>query len=71
VQFLTSNQPIEDWGQLLVDVPAATAILDRFRQQAEIIQMAGPKPTKSPPCLLISHCDFQHQRAAREAPAWN
>jgi len=39
--LLTSNRPIEDWGQLLGDVPAATAILDRFLQQAEIIQIAG------------------------------
>ena len=30
-----------DWGQLLGDVPAATAILDRFLQQAEIIQVTG------------------------------
>ena len=36
--LLTSNRPIEEWGQLLGDVPAATAILDRFLQQAEIIR---------------------------------
>ncbi len=39
--LLTSNRPIEEWGQLLGDVPAATAILDRFLQQAEIIQISG------------------------------
>ena len=39
--LLTSNRPIEDWGQLLGDVPAATAILDRFLQQAEIIRITG------------------------------
>jgi DNA replication protein DnaC len=39
--LMTSNRPIEDWGQLLGDVPAATAILDRFLQQAEIIQISG------------------------------
>lgn len=39
--LMTSNRPIEDWGQLLGDVPAATAILDRFLQQAEIIQITG------------------------------
>jgi DNA replication protein DnaC len=54
---MTSNRPIEDWGQLLGDMPAATAILDRFLQQAEIIQITGrsyrlrnaqppPKPEK-------------------------
>jgi DNA replication protein DnaC len=39
--LLTSNRPIEEWGLLLGDVPAATAILDRFFQQAEIIQITG------------------------------
>ena len=39
--LLTSNRPIEDWGQLLGDAPAATAILDRLLQQAEIIQITG------------------------------
>lgn len=39
--LLTSNRPIEEWGQLLGDVPAATAILDRFLQQAEIISITG------------------------------
>ena len=39
--LLTSNRPIEEWGQLLGDMPAATAILDRFLQQADIIQITG------------------------------
>jgi DNA replication protein DnaC len=39
--LLTSNRPIEEWGQLLGDLPAATAILDRFLQQAEIIPITG------------------------------
>ena len=39
--LMTSNRPIEEWGLLLGDVPAATAILDRFLQQAEIIPITG------------------------------
>jgi len=39
--LMTSNRPIEEWGMLLNDVPAATAILDRFLHHAEIIQMTG------------------------------
>jgi DNA replication protein DnaC len=39
--LMTSNRPIEEWGQLLGDVPAATAILDRFLQQAEVLQISG------------------------------
>lgn len=29
----------EDWGKLIGDVPAATAILDRFLQDAELIEI--------------------------------
>ena len=39
--LMTSNRPIEEWGKLLHDVPAATAILDRFLHHAEIVQMKG------------------------------
>lgn len=39
--MMTSNRPLEDWGKLMGDVPAATAILDRFLQGAELIEMTG------------------------------
>ncbi len=39
--MMTSNRPIEDWGKLIGDVPAATAILDRFLQNAEVIEVKG------------------------------
>lgn len=39
--MMTSNRPLEDWGKLLGDVPSATAILDRFLQNAEIITITG------------------------------
>ncbi len=39
--LMTSNRPVEEWGKLLNDVPAATAILDRFLHHAEIIPMKG------------------------------
>src|SRR5262249_29863539 len=39
--MMTSNRPLEDWGKLLGDVPAATAILDRFLHHAEIMQITG------------------------------
>ena len=38
---MTSNRPIEEWGKLIGDVPAATAILDRFLHHAEIITITG------------------------------
>jgi len=39
--IMTSNRPIEDWGKLIQDAPAATAILDRFLQHAEVIAIKG------------------------------
>jgi DNA replication protein DnaC len=39
--IMTSNRPIEEWGKLIGDVPAATAILDRFLHHAEIINISG------------------------------
>jgi DNA replication protein DnaC len=57
--LMTSNRPLEDWGKLIGDVPAATAILDRFLQAAEIIEITGksyrlrggsrPEKDSSPP----------------------
>ncbi len=39
--MMTSNRPLEEWGKLIGDVPAATAILDRFLHHAELIQING------------------------------
>lgn len=39
--LVTTNRPTEDWGQFLGDVPAATAILDRFLSRAEVVRMQG------------------------------
>jgi DNA replication protein DnaC len=39
--MMTSNRPIEEWGKLLNDVPAAGAILDRLLHHAEIIAITG------------------------------
>jgi DNA replication protein DnaC len=39
--IMTSNRPLEDWGKLLGDVPAATAILGRFLHNAKVITITG------------------------------
>jgi DNA replication protein DnaC len=39
--IMTSNRPIEEWGKLIGDVPAAGAILDRFLHHAVILEMPG------------------------------
>jgi DNA replication protein DnaC len=55
--LMTSNRPLEDWGKLIGDVPAATAILDRFLQAAEVMEITGKsyrlrgggRPEQEPP----------------------
>jgi DNA replication protein DnaC len=39
--LITTNRPTQDWGVFLGDVPAATAILDRFLAHAEVLQLQG------------------------------
>ena len=39
--LVTTNRPTQDWGVFLGDIPAATAILDRFLSHAELVQMQG------------------------------
>lgn len=39
--LMTSNRPLEEWGKLIGDVPAATAILDRLIDHAHIIKIKG------------------------------
>lgn len=39
--MMTSNRPLEEWGKLIGDVPTAGAILDRFLNRSEVIQITG------------------------------
>jgi DNA replication protein DnaC len=54
--LITTNRPTQDWGVFLGDVPAATAILDRFLARAEILPLQGKSYRL-------------HQRRTREVPA--
>lgn len=66
--MMTSNRPLEDWGKLLGDVPAATAILDRFLHHAEIITITGRsyrlkgKGAKAPAAPKESAKDDSHPK---------
>lgn len=44
--ILTSNRPVEDWGKLLGDTAAVTAMLDRLLHHAHIIK-CGPRSWRS------------------------
>jgi DNA replication protein DnaC len=39
--MMTSNRPIEEWGKLLSDVPAAGAILDRLLHTPRLSRSTG------------------------------
>jgi DNA replication protein DnaC len=39
--ILTTNRPLEDWGQVLGDTAAAGALLDRFLHHVEVIRLQG------------------------------
>ncbi len=39
--ILTTNRPLEDWGQVLGDTATAGAILDRFLHHAEVVSLQG------------------------------
>jgi DNA replication protein DnaC len=40
--ILTSNRPVDDWGKLLGDTAAVTALLDRMLHHAHVLK-CGPK----------------------------
>ena len=40
--LLTSNRPVDDWGKLLGDTAAVTAMLDRLLHHAHVLK-CGPK----------------------------
>ena len=39
--LLTSNRPVEDWGKLLGDSAAVTAMLDRLLHHAQPVLIEG------------------------------
>ena len=44
--ILTSNRPVEDWGKLLGDTAAVSALLDRLLHHAHVLQ-CGPRSWRS------------------------
>jgi DNA replication protein DnaC len=61
--MMTSNRPLEDWGKLIGDVPAATAILDRFLHHAEIIQITGKSYRLRPQARLDGEEEAKSRRS--------
>jgi DNA replication protein DnaC len=38
---ICTNRPVEDWGKIMGDIPAASAILDRFLEGVYLFKMSG------------------------------
>jgi DNA replication protein DnaC len=49
--FLTSNRPIDDWGKLLGDTAAVTAMLDRLLHHGHVLK-CGPRSWRTKTQLL-------------------
>lgn len=55
--ILTSNRPVDDWGKLLGDTAAVTALLDRLLHHAHVLK-CGPRSWRTK-----VHADLQRQEA--------
>jgi len=57
--ILTSNRPVDDWGKLLGDTAAVTALLDRLLHHAHVIK-CGPRSWRTK-----VHGDLRQEEATR------
>jgi DNA replication protein DnaC len=57
--LLTSNRPVDDWGKLLGDTAAVTALLDRLLHHAHVLK-CGPRSWRTK-----VHTDLHQEEAAR------
>ena len=54
----TSNRPVDDWGKLLGDTPAVTAMLDRMLHHGHVLK-CGPKSWR-----IKEHPDLRKEEIA-------
>jgi DNA replication protein DnaC len=57
--LLTSNRPVDDWGKLLGDTAAVTALLDRLLHHAYVLR-CGPRSWRTK-----VHSDLRQEEATR------
>ena len=57
--LLTSNRPVDDWGKLLGDTAAVTALLDRLLHHAHVLK-CGPRSWRTK-----VHTDLHQEEATR------
>src|SRR6266487_4489197 len=52
--LLTSNRPVEDWGKLLGDVAAVTAMLDRLLHHGHVLK-CGPRSWRTKTASTVAN----------------
>ena len=57
--LLTSNRPVDDWGTLLGDTAAVTALLDRLLHHAHVLK-CGPRSWRTK-----VHTDLRTEEVAK------
>jgi DNA replication protein DnaC len=57
--LLTSNRPVDDWGKLLGDTAAVTALLDRLLHHAHVLK-CGPRSWRTK-----VHADLRQEESAQ------
>jgi DNA replication protein DnaC len=57
--LLTSNRPVDDWGKLLGDTAAVTALLDRLLHHAHVLK-CGPRSWRTK-----VQADLRHEEATK------
>jgi DNA replication protein DnaC len=57
--LLTSNRPVDDWGKLLGDTAAVTALLDRLLHHAHVLK-CGPRSWRTK-----THADLRQEEATK------
>ncbi len=57
--LLTSNRPVDDWGKLLGDTAAVTALLDRLLHHAHVLK-CGPRSWRTK-----VHTDLRTEEATK------
>ena len=63
--LLTSNRPVDDWGKLLGDTAAVTALLDRLLHHAHVLK-CGPRSWRTK-----VHTDLQSGGSVRSRTHWS
>lgn len=61
---LTSNRPVEDWGKLLGDVAAVSAMLDRLLHHGHVLK-CGPRSWRTKTAAALSP-DRERQNISKE-----